>query len=73
MDGETIYGIIHVLFLIVGGYFLPETEKILQAKHYSTGWLILVWIIYFPFPYIALIVWLIANNLDENIKFEKPD
>ena len=45
MDGETIYGIIHVLFLIVGGYFLPETEKILQAKHYSTGWLILVWII----------------------------
>lgn len=73
MDGGTLYGIIHVLFLIAGGYFLPEAETILSAKHYSTWWLILVWLIYFPIPYITVILWFIAKNLDENIKFENPD
>ena len=34
MDGETIYGIIHVFFLIAGGYFLTEAEKIFEEKHY---------------------------------------
>ena len=42
MDGETIYGIIHVFFLIAGGYFLTEAEKIFEEKHYySTWWMIL--------------------------------
>ena len=35
MDGETIYGIIHVFFLIAGGYFLTEAEKIFEEKPYS--------------------------------------
>lgn len=73
MDGETIYGIIHMLFMIAGGYFLTESDRILEAKHYSSWWLILVWIIYFPFPYISVIVWVITKNLDENITFENPD
>ena len=67
MDGETIYGIIHVFFLIAGGYFLTEAEKIFEEKHYySTWWMILI-------PYIAVLLWLIARNIGENIKFEKPD
>ena len=42
MDGETIYGIIHVFLLIAGGYFLTEAEKIFEEKHYySTWWMIL--------------------------------
>lgn len=38
MDGETIYGIIHVFFLIAGGYFLTEAEKIFEEKHYYSTW-----------------------------------
>ena len=74
MDGETIYGIIHVFFLIAGGYFLTEAEKIFEEKHYySTWWMILIWLLYFPIPYIAVLLWLIARNIGEIIKFEKPD
>jgi hypothetical protein len=35
--------------------------------------MILIWLLYFPIPYIAVLLWLIARNIGENIKFEKPD
>lgn len=73
MDGETIYGIIHFVFLIAGGYFLPEAERILSDKHYATWWMLIMWPLYFIFPYTVVVLWLIARNANDNIKFEKPD